>query len=304
MMKLVTKESSSTLAKLLKEGKLERSLFHTSVAPLQKWDKEHSHKFTIAAPQSELANQWRLVFYSIPASKNPLNSENTGVIDDIPQAGKVHFLGGAFEETEITRKVTVAHDQSVVIPILTAGADNIGWDFSSVSGLEKLPVPYQFSLNDLRIINKAFIDTATGVSLKVNDELLISDANKHQYRVTSCRPYTLNLPPEDDILGYRAKYPAEWIKFPYTQGMQDGFWAELKNLPLGKNTIHLAGTVNYQDIDEMYLDYNKNGIKGDTPLEYVIDLYKNFGGTSSLDVTYSVNVLPRPAFNAQLRGGC
>lgn len=260
--------------------------------------------FSIGVPRPELTNDWWKTFTAIPASENPLAIGAT--VDDIRQPGNVHFLGGWFGVSDsVTRDVAVADNQTVVFPILTSGADNVGWNFSDPNqpayigngSFSGLPVPYQFSTKDLQILGDAIMDTASNVSLEVNGDSLISDANEDQYRQASQGRYNLNLPPKDDILGYRAAYPAEWVKPPYTQGVQDGIWVELKHLPLGENTIHFAGHVNYGDIEVK--DWNNSHTIGDSPLEYLAEALKGIG-TVSLDVTYHVTVLSRPEYNSYL----
>lgn len=269
---------------------------HKSVRPES---KTSSRKFSIGTPRAELTNRWWKIFSAIPNSRNPLNPDNQGIIDDIRQTRSVHFLGGRFgvSDKPIIRNVTVAKNQAVVLPILTATADNIGWNFRALPGYENSPVPYQFSIDDLKILNDEIMDTATGVSLEVNDTLLISDANKEQFRQASRGPYDLNLP-KDDIFNYRASNPKGWVKPPYNQGVQDGIWAELKNLPRGKNTIHFEGTINYSNI--VVDDYNNSGGIGDTPLEFLLGYVRDNFPSSSLNVSYKVKVLSQSGFNAQL----
>ena len=257
------------------------------------------YEFQIGVPQPSLTNDWWTTFTSISASENPLNPENERLIDDIPQYEDIHFLGGVFSESRpIRREVTVADDQTVVFPILTSGVDNVGWDFKFLPGYEHSPVPYQFSVEDLHFLADAVVDTAKRVSLKVNDTLLISDANKNQYRQASQEPYTLDLPYGDDILGYRSSYPNRWVKPPYTTGVQDGVWVQLDDLPLGDNTIQFTGTLDYGDI--VLKDYNSSGIIGDTPLEFLLDSLQSTNYSFSLNITYSIDVVSRPEFNAQV----
>lgn len=261
------------------------------------------YSFSVSKPSADLTNDWWTTFTAIPASQNPLVKDAT--VDDIPQSGNIHFLGGLFGSGSVTRHISVANDQTIVIPILTSGADNVGWNFSdpdqpAYSGdgsFPGLPVPYQFSIEDLKTLAGAIIDTASGVSLKVNGALLVSDANQNQYRLASAGPYSLTLPPEDDILGYRANYPAEWVQPPYTKGVQDGIWVALNDLPFGENTIHFTGQVDYGNI--VVQDWDYSGSVGDTPLEYLAGLLTG-AGTASLDITYQVDVLSRPAYNSYL----
>lgn len=263
------------------------------VEPLGK-GKSPSSGIQIGTVRPIQTNQWWTLFASIPKDANPLSLDNEGVIDDIRQPGGVHFLGGIFNTGgAVERDVFVAQNQSIVLPILTVGADNVGWDFG-----EDYPIPYQFSLSDLKTIADAIMDTATGVSLFVNGDPLINGYNMSKFRLASNSKYTLNLP-ENDIFGYRDSYAPEYVKPPYTQGVQDGFWVEIRNLSLGEHTIRFTGTINYNEIDVR--DYNNSGVTGDTPLEALLAYVQDEFQTTSYDVTYNVDVLSRPEFNAQLR---
>lgn len=255
--------------------------------------------FRIGVPRPNLTNEWVTTFYSIPADENPLNAASG--VDDIEQRGKIHFLVGqpALNYNPfgppVTRSIVVAENQSLVFPILNSMADNIAWDF----GYEEL---YEFPIDELGILNSVRMDTVSDVLLQVDGHTRITDGNKDQYRVASKHPYTLDLPAEDDIFGYRSLYPEEqypgWLERPYTQGVQDGIWVELERLSIGIHTIHFEGTFNFNQIEVE--DYDNSGATGDTPLEAVLGYIRDFFPTTSLNVTYNVEVLSRPEFNAQL----
>ncbi len=256
----------------------------------------------VDAPRPQLTNQFLKTFLEIPESQNPLAEKNAGKIDDIRQTGNIHFLGGVFDDPTdpappppISRSVTVAANQSLVMPVIEQQIDNVGWDFSFIPGFEQ-PVPYQLSTDALHYIADKLVDTVTGLSYQLDGRSVIADKDWGKYRVASQSPYTWNVPPSDDITHYRGAYPDEWIKPPYTKGVQDGYWVQLDNLSLGRHTIHFKATIEYFKI-EADVDYDHSGSIGDHPVEFLLQ-YLSSLDSATQDITYRVNVLPRPQFSA------
>ncbi|MGG6293984.1 hypothetical protein ACQ4M4_06135 [Leptolyngbya sp. AN02str] len=256
----------------------------------------------ISAPTPKLTNEFLSTFLEVPKSQNPLAEENEGVIDDIPQTGKVHFLGGVFDDITtpgspglIQRSVTVGSHQSLVMPIIQQSVDNVGWNFTGFPGYEA-PAPHVLTTEEQKFINEKVIDTVTGLNFSLDGKSLIRDCDWEKYRVASSSPYTWDVPETDDITNYRGgPYPDSWIEQPYTQGVQDGYWVQLDNLSIGSHTIHFTGTVNYQKIDAT-VDYNNSGSIGDHPVEALLQ-YLSTLGSATQQIKYQVNVVSACQYN-------
>jgi len=244
--------------------------------------------------QAKLTTDWWQWSYSIPAAQSPFN-DTTGEFANVNQSGPVFFLtgalfgvpGGQSLSEPITRSITVNDKTKVFFPVL-----NVEWDNVQLKEFYGLPA---LNPSELRHLNEANMETATGMFLVIDGKTLFSNADWNNNRVQSFRQVT----PTPKGFSYTIPGPEadkNVLNLPWAVtsnghglikgGMSDGIWVAVDFTP-GQHTLGFGGVFDYSKI-QVDLDGDPK-ITTDKETLYQ-NVFENLG-TFELRVNYNITQL-------------
>jgi hypothetical protein len=187
----------------------------------------NSNSFDKVAPHGELSRlsaewwQWAL---SIPTPANPL-ADRTGADCMSGQRGPVWFLAGALFGGKAERTCTLPADKELFFPIINVASINT----PNVC----FQGPEDDSVEALRLAAATFIDNASDVAATLDRKPI------HHLRRIESDVFDVTLP-ADNILN-----PTCVPSVPagvYSPGVDDGIYAFLKPLDVGRHELHFHAT--------------------------------------------------------------
>jgi hypothetical protein len=176
-----------------------------------------------AASWKQLSSEWWQWAVSIPAPVNPL-VDTTGDNCMIGQRGSNWFLAGTVGGAPVTRSCEIPEGATLFFPVVNA----INFDTPGQCG-QGAPLPASF----YRSLAAAFINGVTQLSITLDGPRSARrTAQYHRVRSRLCRRTTCSSRRAAAICP-RASLPA----------VDDGFYARLDHLKVGKHTLHIHAEV-------------------------------------------------------------
>lgn len=176
-----------------------------------------------------ITEQWWNWFASFDPADLPSTDPSGAVINQYgAQPGNLFFTAGAFNPQ--TRTYNVPFGDQLIVPLLNV--------IGLVGGISNGCILGNTNGPDLASIQACFaktLSTVSGLSLTVDGQPLVTDANAATYRVPS-QPFNLNLK-ADDINGVFGATAGNYL------ALADGWWVDLSGLTPGPHTLTFGGTV-------------------------------------------------------------
>jgi len=208
---------------------------------------------------------WWEWMYALPESENPLFMDGNVDLSLGQPRGPVWFLGGMMIATTYstgisataTRTGIVPPDKALFFPILNVELDN------PTTPAPDGTLPGDYTSAQLRALCTADMDTAEGMECEIDGVSVknVSDPLTTPYRAVA-PTFNYWLPATDNVQQFWGVDVSGWI----TGAEADGLFLMLEPLPVGKHTIHFAGT------------FPNNPAEFEPPF--------------TIDVTYNITVVP------------
>jgi hypothetical protein len=176
-------------------------------------------------PLSGLTAQWWQLVGSIPTSVNP-GLDTTGANCMVGQRPPVWFLVGTFAGGPVTRSCSVPEGSWLFFPVINF----VDVNSPNVCGQDSANQSVDF----LRSQIAPAVDGVTGLSVHVDGR-----AVKDVVRVKSL-PFAITFP-ADNIFNSACGGPGSFPANTYSPAVDDGFYALLGPLSVGKHTLHIQG---------------------------------------------------------------
>ncbi len=185
---------------------------------------------TVPAPTPALAAQWWQWGVSIPTGQNP-QLDPDGRYCMVGQRGSTWFLAGKFGGNTATRSCSVPEGTKLFFPIANA----INFNTPNVCGQTST----NLTVKNMRALSKSTIDGVDRLSLFVDGK----NARNLVQRIQS--PVFSVALPEKNIFDAECSSIGNVPAGVYSAAVDDGYYALLEPLPLGKHTIsyHVEGNV-------------------------------------------------------------
>lgn len=184
---------------------------------------------------------WWEWLYKLPVNQNPMFLDGNLDLSLRQPDGPVWFLGGMMViSTEPNAFVGVAHRTGTVpagkalfFPILNSELDN------PTTPNPDGTFPGTYSTDELKAMNQALLDTATGVACEIDGVSVANLSNPltTPYRIVA-PVFDFWLPSYNNIEQFWGMNVSGWI----SNAVSDGVFLMLDPLPAGQHTIHFTGT--------------------------------------------------------------